>query len=65
MIPFFCVAADVVKKEQYIATKGDLGSSIRTSMTFPAYFKPIMIDFNGVIVWHHLQWEISEELQLH
>lgn len=65
MIPFFCVAADVVKKEQYIATKGDLGSSIRASMTFPAYFKPIMIDsvllFDGGF-YNNFPWEAMQQL---
>ena len=65
MIPFFCVASDVLKKEPYIATKGDLGSSIRASMTFPAYFKPIMIDsvllFDGGF-YNNFPWEAMEEI---
>ncbi len=44
MIPFRCVASDVRFNKPYILRKGDLGSAIRASMTFPFYFKPIRID---------------------
>ncbi len=60
MIPFFCIAADIVKKKPYVAVKGDLGSSIRASMTFPGYFKPITIDstllFDGGF-YNNFPWE--------
>lgn len=64
MVPFFCVSADVMKKKPYIADSGDLGSAIRASMTFPAYFKPIMIDsvllFDGGF-YNNFPWEIMKE----
>lgn len=44
MVPFRCLASDISKAQQVILAKGDLGSAIRASMTFPFYFKPIMID---------------------
>jgi NTE family protein len=44
MIPFRCVASDIRYNSPYILRKGDLGSAIRASMTFPFYFKPIRID---------------------
>jgi NTE family protein len=44
MVPYRCVAADVRANQSYILKKGDLGSAIRASMTFPFYFKPIRID---------------------
>jgi NTE family protein len=44
MIPFFCVATDVYKNKPKVLTKGNLSASIRASMTFPGYFKPIEID---------------------
>lgn len=44
MVPFRCVAADVRNNKAYIMKKGDLGSAIRASMTFPFYFKPIRVD---------------------
>lgn len=60
MVPFFCVSADVLRKRQYISDSGDLGSAIRASMTFPAYFKPIVIDstllFDGGF-YNNFPWE--------
>ena len=44
MIPFRCVASDITSKQQVVLKSGDLGKAIRASMTFPFYFKPIMID---------------------
>jgi len=44
MVPFSCVAADIRNKKPYVMRSGDVGSSIRASMTFPFYFKPIRID---------------------
>lgn len=46
MIPFLCIAADVSKSQPVVLRSGDLGSSIRASMTVPLYFKPIKIDGN-------------------
>ena len=44
MIPFFCITSNVSDKKQSIQTQGDLGKSIRASMTFPLFFSPITID---------------------
>lgn len=64
MVPFFCVAADILKKKPFIADKGDLGSAVRASMTFPAYFKPIMIDsvllFDGGL-YDNFPWREMDE----
>jgi len=64
MVPFFCVSADVLHKEPYISDSGDLGSAIRASMTFPAYFKPVMIDsvllFDGGF-YNNFPWEIMRD----
>jgi len=43
-VPFRCVASDIAENKPLIMRKGDLGTSIRASMTFPFYFKPIRID---------------------
>ncbi len=43
-VPFRCVGADVYKSCEFVFKSGDLGQSIRASMTFPFYFKPVMID---------------------
>lgn len=47
-VPFRCVAADVANNKAMILKEGDLGKSIRASMSFPFYFKPISIDSNMV-----------------
>lgn len=44
MVPFRCVASDIGNNSQFVLKKGDLGTAIRASMTFPFYFKPIRID---------------------
>lgn len=44
MVPFRCIASDIVKAEQVVLSKGSLDEAIRASMTFPFYFKPIKID---------------------
>jgi len=43
-VPFRCVASDINSKVPVILRDGHLGSAIRASMTYPFYFKPIMID---------------------
>jgi NTE family protein len=43
-VPFRCVASDIAENKPLVMQKGDLGTSIRASMTFPFYFKPIRID---------------------
>lgn len=48
-IPFRCVAADVYNKKQIVFSHGDLGNSVRASMTFPLVFRPIKI--NGVLAY--------------
>jgi NTE family protein len=54
MVPFFCVATDISNNVPVILRNGDLGESIRASMTIPLYFKPIEIDgtllFDGGIL---------------
>lgn len=63
MVPFFCVAADIAKKRPYIAVNGDLGSAVRASMTYPLFFKPIVIDstllFDGGF-YNNFPWDIME-----
>jgi len=43
-VPFRCNASDVVNKRMVYFRRGNLGRCIRTSMTFPLFFKPILID---------------------
>jgi len=44
MVPYKCMASDISQAKPVILDKGDLGKAIRASMTFPFYFKPIVID---------------------
>jgi NTE family protein len=44
MVPFFCVASDVYRKKPVVFRRGELPAAVRSSMTFPGYFKPLMID---------------------
>lgn len=44
MVPFFCIATNVNDNTQSIRRKGDLGRSIRASMSFPFFFAPIQLD---------------------
>lgn len=48
-VPFRAVASDVYNKRPVVLRHGDLGNSVRASMTFPFVFSPIMID--SVIVY--------------
>lgn len=43
-VPFRCTASDIDSNKLVILSKGDLGKSVRASLTFPFYFKPIEID---------------------
>ena len=43
-LPFRCIAADIDSNQAIVLKNGQLGSAIRASMTFPFYFKPIIID---------------------
>ena len=48
-VPFRCVASDVHNKRDIIFSQGDLGNSVRASMTFPFVFSPIKV--NGKLVY--------------
>jgi len=43
-VPFRCVASDVENKKSVSFQKGDLSSSVRASMSYPFYLRPISID---------------------
>ncbi len=44
MIPFRCVASDIVEKKQVVFKSGNLPVALRASTTYPFYYKPIMVD---------------------
>ena len=61
MIPFRCVAADIANKKPFIMRRGDLGSAVRASMTYPFLFQPIIIDstllFDGGF-YNNFPWDV-------
>ncbi|MDR2814004.1 MAG: patatin-like phospholipase family protein [Prevotellaceae bacterium] len=54
MIPFRALSYNAYDKRAYVPDSGDLGAVIRASMSFPGFFKPVMVDsfmlFDGGIV---------------
>ncbi len=61
MVPFRCVAADIVNKRPLVLKSGDLGSAVRASMTYPFLFKPIVVDsvllFDGGL-YNNFPWDV-------
>ena len=45
-VPFLCIGSDISNNREVVFRKGDLGQAVRASMTFPVYFRPIMIEGN-------------------
>jgi NTE family protein len=43
-VPFRCVASDIDSNQFIVLGKGQLGTAVRASATYPFYFKPIKID---------------------
>lgn len=44
MVPFRCVAADVEHEREVVFRKGNLADGIRSSISYPFYFKPSTVD---------------------
>lgn len=44
MIPFRSIAADIYNKKAHIFRGGNLADAVRSSMTYPIYFEPIVVD---------------------
>ncbi|MDP3452680.1 MAG: patatin-like phospholipase family protein [Bacteroidales bacterium] len=61
MVPYRCVAADIANKRPHVLRKGNLGSAVRASMTYPFLFKPIIIDsillFDGGF-YNNFPWDV-------
>ena len=61
MVPFRCVASDIVEKKAYIARSGNLGTMVRASMSYPFYFKGVKIDstmlFDGGF-YDNFPWDV-------
>lgn len=43
-VPFRCVATDITHNKEVVFDRGNLALAIRTSMTFPFYYRPIETD---------------------
>ena len=43
-VPFRCVASDITARKEVVFSKGDLAVAVRASMSYPFYFKPILIN---------------------
>jgi NTE family protein len=41
-VPFRCVAADIVSNQSVVFGSGDLAKSLRASMAYPFYFRPVI-----------------------
>ncbi len=59
-IPFRCIASDIQNKTQVLFKNGDLGEAVRSSMTIPIYFKPLIVNgkmlFDGGI-YNNFPWK--------
>lgn len=66
MIPFFCISSDVNNRSQLIMKDGDLGTAVRSSMSFPLAFSPVPLDtlvlYDGGL-YNNLPWK--EMIDLH
>lgn len=43
-VPFRCVASDLTDQKAVVFRRGDLAQAVRASMSYPFYFKPILVD---------------------
>ncbi|MBK9059211.1 MAG: patatin-like phospholipase family protein [Flavobacteriales bacterium] len=43
-VPFRCVASDITARQEVVFSKGDLAVAVRASMSYPFYFKPILVE---------------------
>lgn len=64
MVPFFCVAADMNKRNQVVFNSGDVGEAIRASMSIPFVFKPLrkddMLLYDGG-VFNNFPWQNMDD----
>ncbi|MBN1989043.1 MAG: patatin-like phospholipase family protein [Bacteroidales bacterium] len=61
VVPFRCVASDIFNKKAVTFRSGDIGTAIRTSMTFPLYFKPIKVNGNLLFdggIYDNFPWKV-------
>ncbi len=46
MVPFRCVASDLAHNSKHVFRRGSLADAVRSSMSFPLVFQPIVVDGN-------------------
>ncbi|MFA5646783.1 MAG: patatin-like phospholipase family protein [Bacteroidales bacterium] len=60
-VPFRAIASDIYNKKPYVFREGSLSNGVRASMTFPFYFRPLVIDslplFDGGI-YNNFPWDV-------
>ena len=49
MVPYRCIASDIIKNKAVVFSKGNLGLAVRSSMAYPIYYAPVII--NGKILY--------------
>lgn len=63
-VPFRCVASDIDSSQLVVLRKGQLGTAVRASATFPLLFRPVKIDdkllFDGGM-FNNFPIDIAEE----
>ena len=64
MIPFRCVASDMVGRRACVLRKGDLGEAVRASMAIPLAFHPVekdsMLLYDGGI-YDNFPWKVVDD----
>ncbi len=71
-IPFRCVSVDINKNRQFVWDKGNVGIAIRSSMSIPIVFKPVLIDsmmmYDGGLMnnfpWQPLERDFKPDLYI-
>ena len=72
MVPFLCVAADIVSRQPVTLTQGSLPLAVRASMSIPLVFKPVRKDdkllYDGGLYdnfpWRPLDEQYHPDLQI-
>jgi NTE family protein len=44
MVPYRCVASDIINNKAIVFSKGNLGLAIRSSMAYPIYYAPVVVN---------------------
>ena len=66
MVPFFCISSDINSRSQLLMRNGDLGTAVRSSMSFPLAFSPVPLDsmilYDGGL-YNNFPWK--EMIEIH